>query len=110
MVLFFSSRRRHTRLQGDWSSDVCSSDLFFLEQGFQALDDAQAGIEQGQQLLAEQHQRQLGAALAPEGQAGKGRRPEIGRASCRERGQNHAAGGASKRGEKKTEEGRGAAL
>src|SRR3989454_5173235 len=25
---FFSSRRRHTRLQGDWSSDVCSSDLF----------------------------------------------------------------------------------
>src|SRR5256885_11072029 len=26
---FFSSRRRHTRLQGDWSSDVCSSDLPF---------------------------------------------------------------------------------
>src|ERR1039457_4337428 len=26
-LLFFSSRRRHTRLQGDWSSDVCSSDL-----------------------------------------------------------------------------------
>src|SRR5256885_12425900 len=25
-VVFFSSRRRHTRLQGDWSSDVCSSD------------------------------------------------------------------------------------
>src|SRR5688500_20336681 len=24
---FFSSRRRHTTLQGDWSSDVCSSDL-----------------------------------------------------------------------------------
>src|SRR5256885_10091755 len=24
--IFFSSRRRHTRLQGDWSSDVCSSD------------------------------------------------------------------------------------
>src|SRR5205807_7940073 len=24
-----SSRRRHTRLQGDWSSDVCSSDLEF---------------------------------------------------------------------------------
>src|SRR5574337_384469 len=24
---FFSSRRRHTRLSGDWSSDVCSSDL-----------------------------------------------------------------------------------
>src|SRR5205807_7446107 len=27
MAFFFSSRRRHTRLQGDWSSDVCSSDL-----------------------------------------------------------------------------------
>src|SRR5688500_20174065 len=27
MTFFFSSRRRHTRLQGDWSSDVCSSDL-----------------------------------------------------------------------------------
>src|ERR1017187_2299242 len=25
--LFFSSRRRHTRYIGDWSSDVCSSDL-----------------------------------------------------------------------------------
>src|SRR5574338_121359 len=24
---FFSSRRRHTRCHGDWSSDVCSSDL-----------------------------------------------------------------------------------
>ena len=27
LKIFFSSRRRHTRLQGDWSSDVCSSDL-----------------------------------------------------------------------------------
>src|SRR5262249_56903771 len=26
-VFFFSSRRRHTRLVSDWSSDVCSSDL-----------------------------------------------------------------------------------
>src|SRR5256885_16698758 len=32
---FFSSRRRHTRLQGDWSSDVCSSDL---NQYFYAVD------------------------------------------------------------------------
>src|SRR5205807_5457416 len=28
---FFSSRRRHTRLQGDWSSDVCSSDLYTIQ-------------------------------------------------------------------------------
>src|SRR5437879_12925222 len=27
MIFFFSSRRRHTRYIGDWSSDVCSSDL-----------------------------------------------------------------------------------
>src|SRR2546426_64037 len=27
-IFFFSSRRRHTRLQGDWSSDVCSSDPY----------------------------------------------------------------------------------
>src|SRR5690348_1273325 len=26
-MFFFSSRRRHTRWTGDWSSDVCSSDL-----------------------------------------------------------------------------------
>src|SRR5699024_12063779 len=27
---FFSSRRRHTRSKRDWSSDVCSSDLYIL--------------------------------------------------------------------------------
>src|SRR5688572_32726148 len=27
MKFFFSSRRRHTRFDCDWSSDVCSSDL-----------------------------------------------------------------------------------
>src|SRR5436189_5940596 len=27
VLFFFSSRRRHTRYIGDWSSDVCSSDL-----------------------------------------------------------------------------------
>src|SRR5688572_32174138 len=27
---FFSSRRRHTRFDCDWSSDVCSSDLMRL--------------------------------------------------------------------------------
>src|SRR3712207_8457306 len=28
LFFFFSSRRRHTRYWRDWSSDVCSSDLF----------------------------------------------------------------------------------
>src|SRR5256885_9616766 len=32
VCFFFSSRRRHTRLQGDWSSDVCSSDLEEIKQ------------------------------------------------------------------------------
>src|SRR5574337_1845955 len=31
LIFFFSSRRRHTRLSGDWSSDVCSSDLTVLD-------------------------------------------------------------------------------
>src|SRR5690625_7992299 len=31
IVFFFSSRRRHTRWPRDWSSDVCSSDLFLTE-------------------------------------------------------------------------------
>src|SRR2546427_8822590 len=30
---FFSSRRRHTRFDCDWSSDVCSSDLFLFARG-----------------------------------------------------------------------------
>src|SRR6266487_5153372 len=32
VFFFFSSRRRHTRWTGDWSSDVCSSDLAVGEQ------------------------------------------------------------------------------
>src|SRR2546428_11939347 len=30
MFFFFSSRRRHTRSDRDWSSDVCSSDLLLM--------------------------------------------------------------------------------
>src|SRR2546430_17480987 len=37
LVFFFSSRRRHTRFDCDWSSDVCSSDL----EGSAAKSDAQ---------------------------------------------------------------------
>src|SRR5688572_30346894 len=32
-LFFFSSRRRHTRFDCDWSSDVCSSDLLLLLRG-----------------------------------------------------------------------------
>src|SRR6266581_6476662 len=34
MFFFFSSRRRHTRWTGDWSSDVCSSDLDLNDAAF----------------------------------------------------------------------------
>src|SRR2546421_9406620 len=30
-IFFFSSRRRHTRSDRDWSSDVCSSDLLIVD-------------------------------------------------------------------------------
>src|SRR2546427_4521348 len=33
VFFFFSSRRRHTRFDCDWSSDVCSSDLRHREAG-----------------------------------------------------------------------------
>src|SRR2546426_10625233 len=59
---FFSSRRRHTRLQGDWSSDVCSSDLA-----------SQRGIFHSFESYI--MPRSIGFLLAP----------KIGRASCRER-------------------------
>src|SRR5689334_23701113 len=36
-LFFFSSRRRHTRWNCDWSSDVCSSDLHI------AISEADAG-------------------------------------------------------------------
>ena len=36
VFFFFSSRRRHTRLVSDWSSDVCSSDLL-LDRGHQVI-------------------------------------------------------------------------
>src|SRR6266704_4771297 len=44
-IFFFSSRRRHTRSQRDWSSDVCSSDLLTLVLSAEAapsLDGAEA--------------------------------------------------------------------
>src|SRR5688500_19768685 len=49
-VFFFSSRRRHTRLQGDWSSDVCSSDLLDQHGAAEqkAVDDRDQGHHRGQ--------------------------------------------------------------
>src|SRR6267142_5186135 len=52
---FFSSRRRHTRLTCDWSSDVCSSDLVELGQ---RLHQAEAGL-----LVVAEHMPRDGAAV-----------------------------------------------
>src|SRR2546430_5205188 len=86
---FFSSRRRHTRFDCDWSSDVCSSDLA-----------AQPGHRTGERGAAPAGAAHPGAAAqarrcgAPVSRATAGvvllvlatrAAPEIGRASCRER-------------------------
>src|SRR6266581_7466558 len=44
VFFFFSSRRRHTRWTGDWSSDVCSSDLDDIEDLRLAVDEACAHL------------------------------------------------------------------
>src|ERR1035441_10827102 len=41
VLVFFSSRRRHTRCLSDWSSDVCSSDLYVRDR----LDHHQSEME-----------------------------------------------------------------
>src|SRR5256885_10788672 len=85
---FFSSRRRHTRLQGDWSSDVCSSDLVdALADGLRigvTLYDPDVIVLGGG--LAEARE----ALFTPLAAALRARLTfqtmQIGRASCRERG------------------------
>src|SRR5690606_28306112 len=69
---FFSSRRRHTRFSRDWSSDVCSSDLFG---GNAAPDAGSRYIEYGG---VPDSRRDMGSSPPPaeSGPAGKGgRRP-----------------------------------
>src|SRR3712207_9193884 len=76
---FFSSRRRHTRYWRDWSSDVCSSDLA----GGRGRPQRQADPQP-----ARHHPPAPGRADRGdqgEDHGGGQRRPEIGRASCRER-------------------------
>src|SRR2546426_3060287 len=60
---FFSSRRRHTRLQGDWSSDVCSSDLPRDQRGIRGVPVAAQLGEQRQGYDARQHENEDGKNL-----------------------------------------------
>src|SRR5207248_8055374 len=83
---FFSSRRRHTRSYGDWSSDVCSSDLPPTSASPFRLRPARiVAIRAGRSLKGE---ALVGGGLDP-ARVGRGYARvdlEIGRASCRERG------------------------
>src|SRR2546430_8978850 len=100
LFFFFSSRRRHTRFDCDWSSDVCSSDLEAVQQVAQVLALAIVGDGEGASKLVEIHvvgaaseaaAREVGRAIARSTlvkTATYGADPnwgQIGRASCRER-------------------------
>src|SRR5688500_20115407 len=81
MCFFFSSRRRHTRLQGDWSSDVCSSDLRGTQAALRKRARRPARLAGAGQFAAGARDRSSDAALA--GRRGAHRRAKIGRASCK---------------------------
>src|SRR6266581_6081099 len=59
---FFSSRRRHTRWTGDWSSDVCSSDLDAAHEG----EAPVAAQHRGEPARVADRQRIVEAELRPE--------------------------------------------
>src|SRR5437867_13169000 len=76
MLFFFSSRRRHTRSYGDWSSDVCSSDLgLVFATGFDGLIYS-VGWLVGWPiilfLIAERLRNQIGRASCREKEAASG--------------------------------------
>src|SRR5437867_11389637 len=73
-VFFFSSRRRHTRSYGDWSSDVCSSDLHPIVRVGLVRPPVHRVVGQEGRVLP-----------LPERGHPLERHVEIGRASCRER-------------------------
>src|SRR3989440_3932337 len=87
---FFSSRRRHTRSDRDWSSDVCSSDLPLARDRLRRTLSGTACPWSPDFPLRSTFRHWTRAAVRPTDQAGVGwggpRVKEIGRASCRERG------------------------
>src|SRR5207245_4946756 len=90
---FFSSRRRHTRCYRDWSSDVCSSDLLWRNRNPRPLIEPlarRAGVLIGNTGAVS---AMLGLAADDASLATPERAREIGRASCRERGETPAGGG-----------------
>src|SRR5690625_7134230 len=115
MNLYFSSRRRHTRWPRDWSSDVCSSDLGVLTTIDPEVENQRAAREafaeakirtprvrtiagQPREVVRRltDHAYDLVSFPAHDPHAldllGHARR-QIGRASCRERGEVSGASG-----------------
>src|SRR5689334_24141299 len=83
---FFSSRRRHTRWNCDWSSDVCSSDLEPRRRRTAGGEARRPGDLQRprRRRRRRDHRGELDLRGQPDGQHPvRGR--QIGRASCRER-------------------------
>src|SRR3989338_10464290 len=65
-VFFFSSRRRHTRWNCDWSADVCSSDLVALDPRTGAIKALIGGRDYGvSQLNRALALRQPGSVFKP---------------------------------------------
>src|ERR1035441_10776401 len=62
LFFFFSSRRRHTRCLSDWSSDVCSSDLY-AGRRFHPPETGGHRAETGCQFPMAAHARRAGRAL-----------------------------------------------
>src|SRR5256885_3073988 len=86
VFFFFSSRRRHTRLQGDWSSDVCSSDLPLVRQSkprFRLFDFERRAVPDRVEEVRETRRIRVPVAAAVVLETRN--REQIGRASCRER-------------------------
>src|SRR5215210_2484688 len=63
---FFSSRRRHTRYIGDWSSDVCSSDLRARHHLDYARLTARESLTEARRLVWALRPEQLEGASLPE--------------------------------------------
>src|SRR5437762_6269421 len=84
---FFSSRRRHTRYIGDWSSDVCSSDLIALLIGYTSnlVVLYKLGVVGNHYLEGIFYSLTVFAVFGVLVSVPAAILPEIGRASCRER-------------------------
>src|SRR2546430_3787031 len=90
---FFSSRRRHTRFDCDWSSHVCSSDLCGEKAKTRYLGDLIARRQMDPRVVLNRDIKEfwenigrLRSSRVPLGAPGTRKTErEIGRASCRER-------------------------